>query len=83
MAYYSFKVLSQQEVVLPTYFLALGEGIDVFNASVNDLEKFSQELFQNGVKILEVHQLDDLEQVPSEVPLISSSSPIPQLGALR
>jgi len=66
MPFYSFKVRSQGEVVLPTYMLALGEGVDVFNATVNDLDEFKQSLLLEGVEVLEVNQLDALDQVPPD-----------------
>lgn len=66
MPFFSFKVRAQQEVVLPAYLLVIGEGVDVFNATVSNLEEFRQVLRQEGVEILEAHQLDALEQVPPD-----------------
>jgi hypothetical protein len=81
MSYYSFKVRSQYEVLLPEWTVAIGEGIDVFCLTVNDLSKFQTALKDHSVEILEVNQLDSLSPVsaetldlqfqnPTEVPLL-------------
>lgn len=67
MSFYSFKVHSSSPVVLPTHFLVIDEGEDVFNLSVADLDGFCQELIREGVKILEVNKLDDFEAVPPQL----------------
>ena len=64
MHFYSFKVVCEDDVVLPEHYLVLGEGFNVFNATVGDLEKFRAKLREVGVEILEANRLDDLEEVP-------------------
>lgn len=66
MPFYSFKVHSPVELVLPEYLVTIGEGLNVFNVTLDDLEAFQHILFQEGVCVLGVHQLDDLEQVPAD-----------------
>ena len=63
MPFYSFKVHSSKEVVLPSRKLAIGEGIDVFNLTVDDLQGFLAELESSGVRVLAHHQLDALEPI--------------------
>ena len=73
MSYYSFKVRSSDEVVIPARFLAIGEGIDVFSKVVDDLPGFLTELQEHGVQVLEYHQLDKLEAIP---PMLADNSAI-------
>lgn len=68
MPYYSFKVRSPNEVLLPEWTVAIGEGIDVFCLIIQDLPKFQGALKEHGIEILEVHQLDNLSPIPAESP---------------
>jgi hypothetical protein len=61
--YYSFVVRSERDVPLPEHLLIIGSGLDIFNARVDDLDAFRVKLEAEGVKILEVHQLDGLDPV--------------------
>jgi len=63
MGYYSFKVLSVAEVDLPEHMVTIGQGVDVFSARIDDVESFRQDLALEGVRVLEMHILDDLEPV--------------------
>ena len=63
MPFYSFKVHSLKEVILPSQKLAIGEGVDVFNLMVDDLQGFLAELESSGVRVLAHHQLDALEPI--------------------
>lgn len=62
--FYSFKVWAADDEVFPEHFLVLGEGENIFNTSVQDIEAFRQKLASRGVRIVEEHRLDDLEEVP-------------------
>ena len=66
--FYSFVVRSTREVPLPEHLLVIGEGTDTFNATVDNLEAFQERLRLEGVEVLQVHQLDDLEPVPPTLP---------------
>lgn len=66
MSYYSFKVRSQYEVLLPEWTVAIGEGIDVFCLTINDLPKFQAALKEHGIELLEVNQLDNLSPIPAQ-----------------
>lgn len=66
MAFYSFRTHSAQDVVIPSHLVTIGEGFDVFNTVVTDLDEFMHRLGAEGVKVLEVIQLDVLEQVPAD-----------------
>lgn len=68
MSYYSFKVRSQCEVLLPEWTVAIGEGIDIFCLTINDLPKFQATLKEQGIEVLEVNQLDNLSPIPAEPP---------------
>jgi hypothetical protein len=79
MPRYSFKVLSSEEVLLPKYGLAIGEGIDIFSSTVDNLSDFLNLLGENQVHVKEVNNLEDLEPVtpalltgvdPEEIPLL-------------
>jgi hypothetical protein len=63
MPFYSFRVQSKDEVIIPSRSLAIGEGIDVFSRVVDDLNEFLSELQGLEVKVLEYHRLDELEAV--------------------
>jgi hypothetical protein len=67
MSYYSFKVRSQCEVILPEWTVAIGEGIDVFCLTIQDLPKFMADLEEHGVEILEANQLDNLSPTSAEL----------------
>jgi hypothetical protein len=62
MAYYSFKVRSTGNVIIPECITCLGKGIDVFNAEIfaSDLDNFCKSLINKGVSILEIMQLDEI-----------------------
>lgn len=77
MARYSFVVASKDEVVLPQYGLAIGEGIDVFNLTVEDLSGFLRELWENQVIVKEINSLDEVvpPQVECELKLESPEEP--------
>lgn len=64
MPYYSFKVRSPNEVILPEWLVTIGEGIDAFCLVVQDLPKFQADLEEHDVEILEVNQLDSFSPVP-------------------
>lgn len=64
MSFYSFKVRASHDVVLHLHFLAIGQGVDVFNLVVTDLPAFHALLKEEGVEVLETHQLDNLEPLP-------------------
>lgn len=65
MAYYSFKVRSSNEVILPEWTVAIGEGIDAFCLVIQDLPKFQADLKEHSVEILEVNQLDNFSPIPA------------------
>jgi hypothetical protein len=66
MAYYSVKVKSPCEVLIPEYVLGIGEGIDVFTRIISDIDEFRSVLKSHRVEILEINQLDKFEAVPVE-----------------
>ena len=66
MSFFSFKVQSKDEVVIPSRALTIGDGIDVFSRVVDDLNEFLNELERLEVKVLEYHRLDELEASPSD-----------------
>lgn len=67
--FYSFKVWATEEVIFPEHFLVLGEGENIFNTSVEDIEAFRQKLVAAGVRIIEEHCLDD--DLDEEVPPVT------------
>lgn len=73
--FYSFVVRSTREVPIPEHLLVIGEGIDTFNAIVENLEVFRERLRLEGVQILQVHQLDEVDPLP----VLPGDLP-PQLG---
>lgn len=79
MPYYSFKVKSSNEVVIPARAIAIGEGVDVFAKMIDDLPEFLKELQELGVQVLEYHQLDKLEAIQPDLAMIASSSNGPML----
>lgn len=74
MPFYSFKVKSLEETLIPSRQLAIGEGIDVFNKVINDLPNFLSELSSLGVEVIECNQLDDLKGVQPDPLMLSSST---------
>jgi hypothetical protein len=66
MPYFNFKVKSSEEVSIPNYRVVIGEGVDVFNLVVENLQDFLGELHNEGVEVLKVTQLDSLEAIPPE-----------------
>lgn len=79
MPYYSFKVKSPGEVVIPARAIAIGEGVDVFAKVVDNLPEFLTELQELGVQVLEYHQLDRLEAIQPDQVVIADSSNGPML----
>lgn len=59
----SYVVFSPEEMVFPEHFLMLGEGVNAFNLSLQDPEGFRKMLQDRGVRIVEVHRLDDHEAI--------------------
>jgi hypothetical protein len=72
--FYSFKVQSRDEVIIPSRLLAIGEGVDVFNKVTNDLPEFLEELQGLGVRVLEYHQLDKFEAIHPDLAINTDSS---------
>jgi hypothetical protein len=66
MPFFSFKVQSKDEVILPSRSLTIGEGTDVFSRVIDDLDGFLSELERLEVKVLEYHRLDELEAIPPD-----------------
>lgn len=64
VAFYSFKVQSKDEVIIPSRSLVIGEGVDVFNKIVDDLSEFLSELECLEVRVLEYHRLDEIAPLP-------------------
>jgi hypothetical protein len=62
--HFSFKAMAEDDVLLPKYFLALGQGVNVFNVAVDSLDVFLEELKANGVRVLATYRLDDLDEIP-------------------
>ena len=62
--HFSFKALAADDVTLPKYFLALGQGFNVFTVTVDSLDEFLEELKAVGVKVLETNRLDDFDDIP-------------------
>ena len=62
--FFSFRVIAPDVVVLPEHFLALDEGVQVFNLMVNDLDTFLGQLRACGVKVLNTYHLDEHEEIP-------------------
>jgi len=83
MAYYSFKVKSQSEILLPEWTVAIGEGIDAFCLVVQDLPKFEAALKEHNVEILEINQLDKFSPIPVEPldPQLQDQTEVPFLPA--
>ena len=82
MVYYSFKVLSSNEVVIPEQALVIGEGIDVFSRIIDDLSGFLTLLREHGVRVLEYYQLDNLEpSKPFLGSLTGETTPVAVLSA--
>jgi hypothetical protein len=63
MGFYSFIVVSPEEVPLPEYMVYLDHGRNVFNAVVNDIEQFHRRMDEYGVKVLQVNRLDKYEPI--------------------
>jgi len=82
MAYYSFKVMSPREVILPEWTVAIGEGIDAFCLTIQDLPGFQASLKEHGIEILEVNQLDNLSPIPAEPsgPQFQNQTEVPLLS---
>jgi hypothetical protein len=76
MSYYSFKVRSPGEVVIPARAIAIGEGVDVFAKVVDDLSEFLEELQGLGVQVLEYHQLDKLEAIQPDPEMLTDNSDV-------
>lgn len=61
--FYSFLTQSRETVDVPEHRLTIGEGIDTFNLTLDDVETFKKRLRSLGVSILQANQLDMLEPV--------------------
>jgi hypothetical protein len=75
MGFYSFIVISPDEMPLPEHRLYLDRGRNVFNALIEDIDAFKTKLSSGGVNIIQVNRLDVFEKVPrqlSELPVIES-----------
>lgn len=83
--FFSFKAIARDVVVLPKYYLTLDEGFQVFNAHVDDLDKFLALLRAEGVDILQTNRLDEHEEIPPVcIDLaLPTGDPGENLGALR
>lgn len=81
MPYYSFKVRSKSELVLPKWTVVIGEGLDVFNLVIQDLPEFLTALKERGVEVLEVNQLDNFSPIPVEPaePQLQNQAEVPLL----
>jgi hypothetical protein len=82
MSLYSFKVQSRDEVIISSRALAIGEGIDVFSKRLEDLPEFLAELSSLGVRVLEYHQLDNLEAIQPDLAMIADSANGPMLPSV-
>ena len=65
MGFYSFIVVSPDVIQLPEYVICLDHGRNVFNATVNDLDRFKARMSELNVEILQVNRLDEYEPPPS------------------
>lgn len=67
MGFYSFQVRAAEDVVLPEHFLILGEGTNVFNLSLDDLEAFLIKLRDHDVTVVAMYRLDEHEPLPASL----------------
>ena len=79
MPYYSFKVKSSMELIIPSRSLSIGEGVDVFAKVIDDLPKFLAELKELEVEVIEYHQLDKLEAIQPDLTMLAESPEVPVL----
>ena len=65
MGHYSFVVINESGdiVSIPQNFLLLDEGQNVFNAQVDDLDKFVADLKVKGVRVVRTYGLNEFETV--------------------
>jgi hypothetical protein len=82
MSYYSFKVRSPREVVFPEWNVAIGEGVDAFCLTIQDLPMFQASLKEHNIELLEVNQLDNLSPIPAETsdPQFQNQTEVPLLS---
>jgi hypothetical protein len=73
MPYYSFKIHANEEVVLPKYWVTLGEGNNVINAQIDDLDGFKEALYAAHASLLEVNRLDEFDPIDPDPELLSLS----------
>jgi hypothetical protein len=66
MGFYSFVVISPEELPLPEYLVHLDTGRNVFNAAVNDIDTFRKRLADAKVRIVQENRLDDHKPIPTE-----------------
>jgi hypothetical protein len=66
MGFYSFIVISPEELPLPEYLLHLDTGRNVFNAAINDIDTFKKRLSDSKVRIIQMNRLDDHKPIPTE-----------------
>lgn len=59
--FYSLIVWAQYEVMVPRLNLTLEVGINAFNAQVDDVDDFIQELSDLGCTVREVNRLNEKE----------------------
>jgi hypothetical protein len=63
MGFYSFQVFTKDIILIDRPIVQLGPGINVFCASVDDVEVFKQVLAERGAEVRKVTQLDAHEPV--------------------
>lgn len=79
MGFFSFKVTSPvDDLVIPEFMVVVGEGLNVFNLTLDDPAPLVSRLVKEGCDVLEVIRLDELERVTPEMSLLPS--PVEQLG---
>ncbi len=73
MGFYSFVVHSPGEIVLAKQEKILERGMNAFNALVDDVDTFVQQLKDNGAKVLQVYQLDEHEPTQPKGVLLNAT----------
>jgi len=64
MGYYSFVAFSRHPVTITDPLILLGQGINTFTATADDVDELVGLLEDEGVDVREVNRLDTLEAVP-------------------
>lgn len=64
--FYSFRVYSPHEIMIPANFVSLDEGMNTFNCHVDDIDSFVSALKAEGVRIDQMNQLDAPDPDPGE-----------------